>query len=324
MTDRDVTFRCMGTSVRVVAQSTGRVEEVQRYLRTFDAVLSRFRPDSELCALNADQRETVPASPLLRVAVRAGLWAARSTDGLVDPTLVGALEDAGYAASMAGAHSRPLGDALSHAPARRPATADPGSRWREVEVDDELGVIRRPVGVRLDTGGTGKGLAADAAVRLLDGDDHVLVDCGGDLRAGGPGARSHPFSVQVLSPLTGQLVATLPLPTGGIATSGIDRRIWRGPDGGYAHHLIDPGTGRPAWTGLVGATAIAPCALEADVLAKAAVLAGPDRARTLLRPHGGILFHDDGRVERVGLTLPRSALRAFGYATDKSDVLSSR
>ena len=63
-----------------------------------------------------------------------------------------------------------------------------------------------------------------------------------------------------------------------VATSGIGRRSWLGPDGRPAHHLLDPATGRPAFTGVVQATALAPTAVEAEWRAKAAVLAGPDRA----------------------------------------------
>ena len=78
-----------------------------------------------------------------------------------------------------------------------------------------------------------------------------------------------------------------------MATSGIGRRSWLGSDGRPAHHLLDPATGRPAFTGLVQATALAPTALEAEVLAKAALLAGPGAARGWL-PHGGALVADDG------------------------------
>ena len=104
----------------------------------------------------------------------------------------------------------------------------------------------------------------------------------------------------------------------GIATSGIDTRLWETP-AGYAHHLLDPSTGEPAWTGLVGTTALAPTALEAETLAKAALLSGPDGARRLLAPKGGLLVLESGEVELAGpvrarpgmrIRLPRSALGA--------------
>lgn len=310
MSGVDLSFRCMGTTVRLVGADRERVEAARRYLLDFDERLSRFRPGSELSALNADLRETVPASALLRAAVRAGLWAAEATDGLVDPTLIDAVEAAGYAASMAGAESQPLGAALDAAPPRRPAAPDPRSTWRRVEVDDDEGVIRRPAGVRLDTGGTGKGLAADAAALLFGGEGRFVVDCGGDVRVGGPDAQRRPFEISVAHPLTGNIADSFPLAGGGVATSGIDVNLWQRADGSYAHHLLDPSTGEPAWTGLVGVTALAPTALEAETLTKAALLSGADKARFILAPHGGVLFHDDGRSEPVGRVAERTAVAA--------------
>ena len=124
----------------------------------------------------------------------------------------------------------------------------------------------RPPGVRLDLGGSAKGLAADWAASRLDG--RYVVDCGGDVRVGG----THDVALRGTA-------HTLRVTDGAVATSGIDRRVWRRADGTYAHHLLDPGSGEPAWTGLVSATATASTAIEAEALAKAALLAGPLRGR---------------------------------------------
>ena len=101
-------------------------------------------------------------------------------------------------------------------------------------------------------------------------------------------------------PLTGAVAHTLRVRRGGVATSGIDARLWQRAGGDFGHHLIDPATRTPAWTGLIAATALAPTALEAEALAKAALLSGPDEGRRLLRTrYGGVLIHDDGTVDAV-------------------------
>ena len=84
-----------------------------------------------------------------------------------------------------------------------------------------------------------------------------------------------------------------------MATSGIDTRLWNAPDGTPRHHLLDPSTGAPAWTGLISVTALAPTALEAEALAKAALLSGPHGAAKWLKRHGGLLITDDGDVHFV-------------------------
>jgi thiamine biosynthesis lipoprotein len=77
-------------------------------------------------------------------------------------------------------------------------------------------------------------------------------------------------------------------------------RIWKREDGSFAHHLLDPSTGEPVWSGLIGATAMAPSALEAETLTKIALLSGPMGARRALAEHGGLIVHNDGDVEEIG------------------------
>jgi len=292
----ELSFASMGTTVRLLAPAGAPLDAVRNGIEALAARLTRFDAASELSVLNADPRPVVPASPLLRRAVAAALLCARRTGGLADPTLLGALEDAGYATSRVDAEPAPLPDALRHAPPRRPA--EPGTRWREVRVDHADGTIARPPGLRLDLGGSAKGLAADWAARKLAAHGRFAVDCGGDVRLGG----AH----DVLVRGTGE---THCITDGAVATSGLDRRLWLRADGSHAHHLLDPSTGRPAWTGLIAATALAPTALEAEALAKGALLSGPEGAPRILAARGGILVHDSGRVERIGLR-PQVRVRA--------------
>lgn len=306
----DYTFHAMGSDVRLLIGPAllpsappplVAADQERAFVLDFAQRLSRFIPDSELSVLNRDPRAAVPASRLLRAAVAAGIWAAQHSDGLVEPTLVRELERVGYDTSRDGAAPASLRAALDAAPPRTPARPNPRSRWREVVVDDAAGVIARPPGVMLDTGGTGKGLCADAlALRLGSKYTRFVVDCGGDIAVGGVGAQLDPYEVEVEHPLTGRSIATVRVSRGGIATSGLNVRIWRDPDGRFAHHLIDPSTGQPAWTGLIGVTAVADSALEAETLSKMALLGGPDAARRLLADRGGVLVGDNGEVEVIG------------------------
>src|SRR5262249_19234894 len=150
--------------------------QLEFFLRLLHRKLSRFDRGSELSAINADPRPHLLVSPTLAVAIEAALWAARRSDGLVDPTLVRELEEIGYASSRADLRPAPIPDALTSAPPRRPARPWATSRWREIEVNPETGVVTRPPGVRIDTGGTGKGLAADLVADRLAGYATFAVD----------------------------------------------------------------------------------------------------------------------------------------------------
>jgi thiamine biosynthesis lipoprotein len=291
----------VGESVDADAPEPGLVATgIEAFLRLLHQRLSRFEPASELSRLNADSRPAVPVSALLAYAIEAALGAADRTGGLVDPTLIEALEQSGYERSRAGRRPGPLVAALAAAPAPRPAASSRRGAWRQVFVDHEANVIHRPPGVRLDLGGTGKGMAADLAARRLAGQATFAVDLGGDVRIGG--ARPEPRLIEVDHPLADEAAASFELVAGAVATSGLRTRVWQRGDG-YAHHLIDPFTGTPAWTGVVQATALAGTALKAETLAKAALLSGPEAGQRLLAPGGGVLVLADGEVEVIGPAL---------------------
>jgi FAD:protein FMN transferase len=309
--DLDYIFHAMGSDVRLLIgpplvptapPPLAAADRERAFIFDFAHRLSRFAPDSELTALNHDRRSEVPASALLRAAVGAGVWAAERSGGLVDPTLVRELERSGYAGSLDGAEPASVAEALARAPARHPARPNRAARWRRVAVDDQAGMVVRPPGVRFDTGGTGKGLCADAVAHRLGTYTRFVVDCGGDIAVGGVGAQFDPYEIHVEHPLTRGRVLTLRVARGGVATSGLNVRIWHDGRGGFAHHLLDPSTGAPAWTGLISTTALASSALEAETLSKMALLLGPEGARQVLSEHGGVIVHDDGDVEAVGLS----------------------
>jgi thiamine biosynthesis lipoprotein len=102
--------------------------------------------------------------------------------------------------------------------------------------------------------------------------------------------------VLVANPVTGMLAEVFELDDDAVATSGIDKRLWWGPGRRPAHHLLDPATQRPAWTGVISATAKAPTASLAEALAKAAILAGPAAGRMILARYGGLLITPAGAV----------------------------
>ena len=206
-------LRTMGTEIRVLVGppldpalpgEEAVLATVERELLDFNRRLSRFLPDSELSQLNSDPREVVPASELLRAAVRAGVWGAARTNGLVDPTLLPRARGGRVRGLTRGG---PLG-ATERSPRtrpgpRRPAGPNPRAAWRSIEVLDDAGAIRRPPGLRFDTGGTGKGLAADLVAARLAGYSRYAIDCGGDVRVGGANPDAEPIEIEIRHPLTG-------------------------------------------------------------------------------------------------------------------------
>lgn len=294
-------FECFGSSCLALVTGPGRagsaceaVRLVRDTLLDWHMRFSRFLPGSELSRVNADPRRTVPVRPLMARFAVAVRQAGELSGGLVDATLLGELESAGYRGDLD--EPLELAAALALAPPRAPGAPAAHGGWRALEVDVAAGILTRPAGVRLDSGGLAKGLFADVLGATLHSHASFAVNCAGDLLLGGSEGTVRPVRVQ--SPFDGRTIHTFQLSNVGVATSGIGRRSWLDEHGQPAHHLLDPASGRPAFTGVVQVTALASSALAAEIKAKAALLSGPDRARAWLA-QGGVIVFDDGSHELV-------------------------
>ncbi len=289
-----VARRQMGTTLAVVlpAGEAALAEIVFALFEQWEATLSRFRADSELAYLNAHAGRAVRVSHLLFEVTSTALDAARATGGLYDPTVLRALEAAGYDRSFE------LVSVATAVAGEAPRAFLRG--WRRVVVDRASSTVTLPPGVGLDFGGIAKGLAVDAALSRLReaGATAALVDAGGDLRVHGvtPALAAWPISVP-----TPRAVYRVHLEHGALATSGIGRRHWRRA-GKVMHHLLDPHTGTSAASAVWQVTVAAASTAAAEVAAKAAFLLGPAAGgRWLAERHlAGLFVDSDGLVETAG------------------------
>jgi FAD:protein FMN transferase len=274
------TFHAMGTEIELLVDADdarSALAAAEREFHRLEALLSRFRPDSELSRLNRDG--SIDAGPDLLRVVSLALEARERTRGRFDPTVHDALVAAGYDRSF------------EQVPADRPGIT--GSRRCGGAVSVDRDTIALEPGIRLDLGGIGKGYAVECAVTILAVAGPCLVNAGGDIAI-----RGGSWPVGVDTP-DGSL--TLELGDGALATSGRDRRRWR-RNGRELHHLIDPFTGAPAETDLLRVTVVATDAVEAEVWAKTLFLAGEDQAAREADALGlpTILITADGRTRLAG------------------------
>ncbi|MCX7851702.1 MAG: FAD:protein FMN transferase [Caldilineales bacterium] len=314
------TFRAMNCAMAAWVATPDRVaaiaglERVRELMAEVEARLSRFRPDSELAYVNAHAGQPVRVSPLFWEVLVEALTAAEMSEGLYDPTLLDALEMAGYTVSF---EHLSVGTRSGRNPMVRPLWPRRSRQpWRQIELNPIARTVTLPPHTRLDLGGIAKGWAAERAAQHLAALGPCLVDAGGDLAARGtpPPAVAAPgqpgWPIGIADPFhPDRDRALLLLHRGGVATSGVDHRHWY-HRGIRQHHLIDPRTGRPAVTDVLTATVIAPTATQADVLASIVVILGARAGlRRLLATSKveGLLIRKDGRIE----TTP--GLMAYGF-----------
>jgi FAD:protein FMN transferase len=273
-------FKAMGTDIELLVQADGADEALaaaESEFHRLEAILTRFKPESELSRLN--ESGSLEAGPELLEVVELALYARARTDGRFDPTVHDAVVAAGY--------DRTFDELPEDGTAVIVGSVCGGS----VRIDGST--IELDPGVRLDFGGIGKGYAAARAADLLAEAGPALVNAGGDIAVKGG---TWPVGVETS---TGEM--TLELTGGGLATSGRDRRHWR-RNGEELHHLIDPATGAPSPSDLLRVTVVAPDAIDAEVWAKALYIAGEDEAvrEADMRGLPCVLVSSDGRTRLAG------------------------
>ncbi|HEY5628112.1 MAG TPA: FAD:protein FMN transferase, partial [Candidatus Limnocylindrales bacterium] len=294
-------WRAIGTGVRLVVNDgdlAAARAAAERVLDEVDRAYSRFRPDSELVALNAARGTQVRVSPLLARAIAGSLEAARRTGGAVDPTVGRALRITGYDADF----DRIAGTARAIELRLAPV---PG--WSVIAFDAAARTVRVPSDVELDLGSTGKGLASDlcAAAALADAGpgSGVLVSLGGDVATAGQAPEggwrilmSEDSRADTDGP--GEVVA---IEQGALATSSTTVRRWTTAEGVTAHHIVDPRTGLPANTPWRTATVVAATCEAANAASTACIVLGADAPAWLAS--AGLparLVAQDGSVVRLG------------------------
>ena len=284
-------FRAMGchmTAVLDAARAAAPLDAVPAWFEAWEQTFSRFRADSELSQLNRRAGHWTRVSANLWEVTHLALVAARWTDGLFSPTILNALEAAGY--------DRTFDEIAADAP---PIAAQPDGQWRSIQRQSLKRSICLPPNVRLDLSGIVKGWAADRAAKKLGVRGPALIDAGGDIAVSGLRADGTPWPIGVSNPFQPDLpFETLKVAQGGVATSGKDYRRWL-RNGKLQHHLIDPRTGLPARTDVLSATVIAPTTFEAEIAAKVIALSGSEEGMAWLEEqpdYAAVIVREDSRV----------------------------
>lgn len=268
LTATESRFRAMGSDAHliVVGGRPGLIEDAEDRIADLEHRWSRFIDTSEVCELNRRAGDEVMVSPETALLVIRAIEAWRLTGGGFDPTLLGAVVRAGYDVSFEQIDSE-----------RPRPTSDLLTGCTDIEVNGLC--VRLPHGIGFDPGGIGKGLAADLVLRDLvaGGAEGACVNLGGDLRVSGPNPSGEAWTIALEHPRSSEPLTLIGLTAGAIATSTTLKRRWD-VDGVTRHHLIDPATGEPSNTDLDLCTVIAGEAWIAEVLAKAVLLRGSQRA----------------------------------------------
>ena len=255
----------MGTLVRITiyASDASALPAAFARIRDLDNKLSDYNPESELNQLCRTAHDhPVPVSADLFRVLEAAQKLATETDGAFDVTI-------GPVTHLWRQGKKPDRGTLMWCGYRN-LVLDRARRM----------VFLKIAGMQLDLGGIAKGYAADEALATLraHGVRRALVAVSGDIAVGDapPGQKGWRIAIE---PAGGELL----LHNTAVSTSG-DTEQSREIDGVRYSHIIDPKTGLGLTTH-IAVTVEARRGIEADSLATAISVLGPERGRALLAKH---------------------------------------
>jgi thiamine biosynthesis lipoprotein len=267
----------MGTIAEVVVEgageSTAALDEAFAALDDVDRRMSLWKP-SELSALN--ERGSGELSPPLFAVLERSLAFAEATRGAFDPTVEPLVR------AMGG-----LGGPRRSLAAGERARLRARVGWSRVRLD----AVRRTIdlaGTRVDLGGIAKGYAVDQGLAALreSGARAGLVDLGRSSLA----TFGHALVLDIADPERPGAPpwGTFTLEDAAVGSSAGDQK---------KDHILDPRTGLPAHR-VLGATLVAPSAMDADALSTAVYVLGAEQGLALLESRGlqgFVLTREKGR-----------------------------
>ncbi len=277
-------FRAMNSAI-VLAASGADLEAIKSgfsqartYISQSECRFTRFSDDSELAELNRSAGEWFRASAEMYQVLEEAQRLAVETDGLFNPAILPELKQAGY--------DRTIDEVKNSPPGTEPEQAIEKQDYRHVQLDPGDRSVLLPKGMQVDLGGIAKGWIAEQAAHKLAISAHACaVNAGGDMFLVNLPEGETSWEVGLENPLDPEHdLAVLHIRPGAVATSAITKRQWR-HNGKLQHHLIDPRSGKPAITEWLSVTVWAETATEAEVYAKAVLIAGSQAADSLIKKH---------------------------------------
>ena len=242
-----------------------------------DEQLSTWKPDSDLCRVNAAPlNEWVSVPKNLIGVLAAGVEIEKRTSGAFDMNVGAIVAKSGFGA-MAGSETD------------LPAPDRHISASEALEIRDGLNLVSKHAPVSLDLSGIAKGFGVDELARCLDqfSIGSYLVGIDGEMRAKGKKPNDENWAVALEDPVEGvrSVKGVLALEDFAIATSG-DYRHFRDVDGKRISHTMNPKSQAPLENPVASVTVLAATCMEADALATALMVMGEVDGPVFAQRHG--------------------------------------
>ena len=240
----------------------------------YENMLSRTKEGSDIWNINHAGGKSVAVSEETANLIRIALSYSARTKGIFDPAI-------GTVSSLWNFSTEPKGP-VPDASEIENALQHVG--YEKVRVEGNTVTVSDPA-LQIDLGAIAKGFIADRFREYLEerGVHSALINLGGNVLAIGEKPDGSPFQIGIQTPFSGQgqIFASVPLRGQSLVSSGNYERFFE-ENGVLYHHILDPATGYPADSGVLGVTILADDSVDADALSTICFLLGTEKGLDLI------------------------------------------
>ena len=281
-----------------------------------DELMSLYKPDSELAALNTNAgKGAMPINDHVFSVLKAAVHYAALTGGALDITVEPIVRTWGFfdVKDAAVPDQGQIDQALNRTGMHR------------LTLNRQDGSAALKSNTHVDLGGIAKGYAVDRALAVLRDRDvpAALVNLGGTVAVTGTHPSGRPWAIGVRHPRDNRLIGEIRLREGAVSTSGDYDRYFEYEGKRYSH-IVDPRSGWPV-EGVYAVTVVAPNATAADALSTAAYVLGPEDGMSVLAACAGVegmMIQPNSDQEGLAVRLTPSATADVSFDVDSDPTVS--
>jgi len=260
-------------------------EQIDVLLENIEQTMSTYRADSELSMINQAPAGTwLPISEALYQVLEKAQAIAQLSQGAFDITVAPLVNQWGFGPDFL-LDKRPSEAQINQ-------TLKDNIGYQFLQLNSERSQLKKHKPLTLDLSAIAKGYAVDrVAQHLLDkGINSFLVEIGGELKASGKKSNAKPWRVAIEQPIFDtlakkrEIASVVDLKSLAIASSGDYRNFFK-DNGKIYSHTINPLTGSPVEHLLSSVTVLHTHAMDADALATAFMVMGPEKSLDYAEQH---------------------------------------
>lgn len=276
----------------------------------YEKIFSRTSKESELYQFNhgmrneaTDGRNQSTVSKELAEVISQGLHYSAESDGAFDVTVANLSDLWNFSAENPRVPEQSEIDALL-----------PYVNYKDVKVDGTT-VTMKDKNMAIDLGAIAKGYIADRIKDYLvsNGVKSATINLGGNVLCVGKKIDGTPFNIGIQKPFAdrNEIIATIAVDNLSVVSSGIYERCFT-VNGKFYHHILNPKTGYPYDTDLVGITIISEKSVDGDGLSTTCFSLGVEKGLELINSMENVyavfitsedeIIYSDGLKENFTIT----------------------